>query len=75
VATQLTATAAKARFLSLLERVSAGEEIEITKHGRPVAKLVPAVGSNALRGALAGIALTADDEDNLLTTGETWDAA
>jgi prevent-host-death family protein len=72
---RLTATEAKAHFLSLLERVSAGEEVEITKHGRPVAKLVPALGSNALRGALAGIAISAAPDDDLLTTGEKWNAA
>ncbi len=32
---------AKTRFSELLERVAAGEEIMITKHGTPVAKLVP----------------------------------
>jgi len=33
---------AKARFSELLARVEAGETITIRKHGRPVAKLVPA---------------------------------
>ena len=32
---------AKTHFSSLLEKVAAGEEITITKHGNPVAKLVP----------------------------------
>ena len=32
---------AKARFSALIERVEAGETVEITKRGRPVAKLVP----------------------------------
>jgi prevent-host-death family protein len=32
---------AKNRLSSLLERAEKGEEIVITKHGRPVAKLVP----------------------------------
>ena len=36
------AFAAKAQFSGLLERVARGEEVVITKHGRPVAKLVPA---------------------------------
>ena len=36
------AFAAKAQFSALLERVARGEEVVITKHGRPVAKLVPA---------------------------------
>ncbi len=32
---------AKTRFSELLEKVEGGEEITITKHGNPVAKLVP----------------------------------
>lgn len=32
---------AKTHFASLLERVAKGETITITKHGNPVAKLVP----------------------------------
>ena len=32
---------AKARLSSLVERAEAGETVEITKRGRPVAKLVP----------------------------------
>ena len=33
---------AAAQFSQLLERVAAGEEITITRHGSPVARLVPA---------------------------------
>ncbi|OGT07311.1 MAG: prevent-host-death protein [Gammaproteobacteria bacterium GWF2_41_13] len=33
---------AKHNFSILLDRVSKGEQVLITKHGRPVAKLVPA---------------------------------
>jgi prevent-host-death family protein len=32
---------AKSHFSELLERVSSGEEITITRHGQPVARLVP----------------------------------
>ena len=32
---------AKARFSELVERAAAGEEIVITRRGRPVARLVP----------------------------------
>lgn len=35
---------AKTHFSSLLERVEKGEQIIITRHGKPVAKLVPATG-------------------------------
>ena len=36
---------AKTHLAHLLERVSKGEEIMITKHGKPVARLVPAVAT------------------------------
>jgi len=32
---------AKTHLSSLLQRVEAGEEVTITKHGRPIARLVP----------------------------------
>lgn len=36
----VTAFAAKTRFGELLERVAAGEEIVITRHDKPVARIV-----------------------------------
>ncbi len=68
----LTATEVKARILSLLDEVEAGEEIEITRHGRPVARLVPAGGPHALKGSLVGVAITAADEEDLFSTGAAW---
>lgn len=70
----MTATEVKARILALLDEVAAGDEVEITKHGRLVARLVPATGPHALRGRLAGVARSAAPDDDLFTTGETWDA-
>jgi len=32
---------AKTQFSALLDRVERGEEVRITRHGRPVARLVP----------------------------------
>lgn len=40
---------AKTHFSALLEKVEKGEQIVITKHGRVVAKLVPATAANHLR--------------------------
>lgn len=71
---QMTATELKARILAVLDEVAAGDEIEITKHGRTVARLLPASGPTALRGRLAGLAMTAAaDDENLFTTGASWD--
>jgi prevent-host-death family protein len=70
---RLTATETNAKFLSLLDEAAAGEEIEITKHGRVVARRVPATGANSLRGSVAGLAMTAAEDDDLLTSGAAWD--
>lgn len=39
--TTVSAYEAKTHFSALLERASDGETVVITKHGRPVARLVP----------------------------------
>ncbi len=69
----MTASEAKARILALLDEVSAGQEVEITKHGRVVARLVPARGPHSLEGALVGLAMTTAAEDDLFDTGTQWD--
>lgn len=69
---RMTATETKARLLALLDEVAAGEAVEITRHGRVVARLVPAAGPPALRGVLAGLALTNAADEDLFTTGESW---
>lgn len=72
---QVTATDAKARILRLLDDAAAGEEIEITRHGRPVARLVPASGARSLRGSFEGVAMSAVEEDDLFSTGVGWNAS
>ena len=42
----VTAFEAKTRFGKLLERVARGEEVVITKHDKPVARLVPEGGAS-----------------------------
>jgi prevent-host-death family protein len=72
---RVTATAAKAQILALLDDVAAGEEIEISKHGRVVARLVPATGPHALRGRFNGVAVSAADDEQLFSTDASWNAA
>lgn len=72
---KLTATEAKARILSLLDQVSAGEVVEITKHGRTVARLIAANGPRSLEGALAGVAMSAASDQELFTTEANWNTA
>lgn len=71
--TQLTATEVKARLLAILDEVSAGGTFEITKRGKVVARLVPPAGHADWRGSLKGIAVSAASEDELFSTGLTWD--
>lgn len=71
--TSMTATEIKSKLLSVLDEVAAGNEVEITKHGRVVARLVPARGPHALKGALAGVAMSSGDDEELFTTGAGWD--
>jgi prevent-host-death family protein len=68
----MTATEVEARILALLDIVAGGEEIEITKHGRVVARLVPATGPHALRGRAAGMACSVAADEELFSTGESW---
>ncbi|MFN0071270.1 MAG: type II toxin-antitoxin system Phd/YefM family antitoxin [Chloroflexota bacterium] len=71
----MTATETKAKILALLDEVAGGGEIEITKHGRVVARLVPARGPHSLKGIFTGIAVTRGDDEELFTTGATWNAS
>jgi len=73
MARTMTATAAKTNFLRLLDEAASGEEIEITRHGRPVARLVPPTGARTLKGMFKGQARTAVDEETLISTEEMWD--
>jgi prevent-host-death family protein len=72
MAKSMTATAAKANLLRLLDETAAGEVIEITRHGHPVARLVPPVGTHSLEGLFQGRAKATVDEEGLFSTGETW---
>jgi prevent-host-death family protein len=54
---KVTAFEAKTRFGELLDRVSKGEEVVITRHARPVARLVPegVQRLDEVREAVAGL--------------------
>jgi prevent-host-death family protein len=42
---QISIDAAKTQLSRLVDQVTAGEEVVITRHGRPVARLVPAAAA------------------------------
>jgi len=59
---------AKTQLSKLVERAEAGEEIVITRHGQPAARLVPeraGAGFASLAGVWRGQVKIADDFDQL----------
>lgn len=54
---QIQSSAAKARFSQILKTVAAGEPVEITLHGRPIVRMVPAQAArqDEIRQAIEGI--------------------
>jgi len=63
---------AKTRFGDLLNRVERGEVIVITRHGHPVARLVPfdeAIDRERARAAVERLMTFGDDEDIRLPKG------
>ena len=68
----VTATEAKATILALLDDVANGDTVQITKHGRLVAKLVPASSPAGLRDRFAGAVVSVEDEERLFSTEAEW---
>ena len=61
---RVTATEAKAKLLSLLDEVEKGEEIEITRRGAIIAKVIPTRGPQWLKDCFAGqVKILATDEE------------
>jgi prevent-host-death family protein len=69
----MTATEVKAKLLAVLDEVEGGEEIAITRHGRMIARIVPARGPHRLRGLFAGVTSSSPNDEDLFSTGLTWD--
>ncbi len=63
---------AKTRFSQLVNRAENGEEIVISRHGQPVARLVPLATRRADRvpGSLRGRITIAPDFDTVLPADE-----
>jgi prevent-host-death family protein len=59
----------KAKCLALLDEVAeTGETLTVTKHGKPVARVVP-IEAPDLRGSIVS------QKDLVSPTGEDWDAS
>jgi antitoxin (DNA-binding transcriptional repressor) of toxin-antitoxin stability system len=70
---RVTTVEVTANLLALLDDVATGDEIEITRYGRTVARLVPAIGSSVVRREVADVAVSAADDEALFSTG-AWPA-
>ena len=57
---QISIAQAKAGFAALVAKVEAGEDIVVTRNGRPVARLVPIGAEPVAYGDLQGIFLSED---------------
>ncbi|MFT4034943.1 MAG: type II toxin-antitoxin system prevent-host-death family antitoxin [Patulibacter sp.] len=67
-----TATRLKAELLGVLDRVAqTGEIVTVTKHGRPVARIVPIEDDRPLSGS---VTFLVDDDALLAPLGDLWDA-
>ena len=64
----------KQRCLALLDLVEETHAtLVVTKRGRPVAKLVPIEDPDP-RSTLGSVTFLTDNEEELFSTGEVWDA-
>ena len=68
----MSATQFKAQCLALLDEAAAGEEIVVTKHGRPVARVVAAEPPAKLE---ASVTFHVDDDGLIEPFDVVWDAA
>jgi prevent-host-death family protein len=70
--TTLQASTFKAQCLALLDDVARTRStVVITKHGKPVARLVPI---DEPVTTLGSVTLLTDEDDDFFGTGESWDA-
>lgn len=68
----IQASTFKATCLKLLDDVAERRSsLTITKHGRPVARLVPIDPPELTMGS---VTLLAEDDEDYFSTGEAWDA-
>jgi prevent-host-death family protein len=64
----------KERCLALLDQVAETKvPVVVTKHGKPVAKLVP-IDEPVAKPMMGSVRLLAEDDESYFSTGETWAA-
>lgn len=72
----IMASTFKERCLALLDQVEQTKvAFVVTKHGRPVARVVPVEEGVGRRPTDGSVRLLANDDEAYFSTGEVWDAA
>jgi len=65
----------KAECLAILDQVEQmGISVTVTKHGRPVARVVPLDSDGSARPTMGSVRLIAEDDAAYYSTGQRWDA-
>ncbi len=64
---------AKTQLSALVDQVEAGKEVTITRHGRPVARLVSAVAANDTDRSRAAFARIVARRKAIKTGGMSWE--
>ena len=65
----------KAECLAILDQVDQLKiSVIVTKHGRPIARVVPLEEYDAARPTMGSVRLIAEEDEAYYTTGEPWDA-
>ncbi len=65
----------KAECLAVLDQVDEMKiSVTITKHGRPVARLVPVDSDAYGTGLMGSVRLIAEQDEAYFSTGQGWDA-
>jgi prevent-host-death family protein len=65
----------KAECLAILDQVERMRiSVTVTKHGRPVARLVPLDDVEPVASTMGSVRLIAEDDEAYYSSGEIWDA-
>ena len=65
----------KAECLAILDQVDQLKiSVTITKHGRPIARVVPLDGRDTQVSTIGSVRLVAKEDEAYYSTGEAWDA-
>lgn len=65
----------KAECLAILDQVEQLKiSVTVTKHGRPIARVVPLEESDTASPMKGSVRLVAEDDEAYYSTGESWDA-